>query len=316
MLVPERFRDHHSGLRATFFRHGRMRPMAPGHELYCLRKDGSEFPSEIGLTPIETDEGTMVLAAIVDMSTRKREEARVHASLKEKDILLAEIHHRVKNNLQIVDSLLGLQSGYIDDIGVQDILRESQNRIKSMALIHQILYQSNDFARMDFSNFLDSLVPTLASSYGADPARIVLSIIAVDVRLPLGMAIPCGLLVNELISNALKHAFPGDRHGEIKIDLSIASDGHVLLAVEDDGVGIPDDLDLDQTATLGLQLVMLLTDQIGGRMVIRRSNPIASRCSWTSLPGSMHHDANAGYRRGRRAHRRALSQATIVEAGL
>jgi two-component system, sensor histidine kinase PdtaS len=191
----------------------------------------------------------MVLSAITDISDRKAKESRIRASLKEKEILLGEIHHRVKNNLQIADSLLGLQSGSIDDTGMQDVLRESQNRIRSIPLIYQILYQSSDFARMNFSNFLDTLVPTLAASYGADPDHIALTVNAIEVRLPLSMAVPCGLMANELISNALEHAFPGDRHGEIRIDLSTPSDGQVLLSVEDDGVGIPDDVDLEQTGT-------------------------------------------------------------------
>ncbi|HWA49720.1 MAG TPA: PAS domain S-box protein, partial [Dongiaceae bacterium] len=145
-LVPERFRRHHPGLRMTFLNDPRSRPMGAGRDLFGLKKDGTEFPVEIGLNPIETDEGPMVLSAIVDISDRKLKESHIQSALKEKDILLGEVHHRVKNNLQIVHSLLDLQSARIEDQQVRDMLRDSQNRVRSMALIHQTLYQSKDFA--------------------------------------------------------------------------------------------------------------------------------------------------------------------------
>ncbi|MDR3475100.1 MAG: histidine kinase dimerization/phosphoacceptor domain -containing protein, partial [Devosia sp.] len=154
ILVPERFRGHHPGLRRAFFGELRSRAMGAGRDLFGLRKDGSEFPVEIGLNPIEMEEGAMVLSAIVDISDRKHKEQRIEAALKEKELLLGEVHHRVKNNLQIIQSLLYLQASKINDETVTAILMESQNRIKSMALIHQTLYQSKEFERVDFGLFL------------------------------------------------------------------------------------------------------------------------------------------------------------------
>ncbi len=213
LLVPHHFRGHHPAMRASFFSAPSSRPMGAGRDLFALRRDGTEFPVEIGLNPIETADGLMVLSSIIDISDRKQKEEKIQAALKEKDILLGEIHHRVKNNLQIIYSLLDMQAARIDDDELVTMLRDSQNRIRSMALIHQTLYQSKDFARVDFGSFLDVLVPTLASSYGANVGQIRLLAAAEDVLLPLSTAIPCGLVVNELVTNALKHAFPGNRRG-------------------------------------------------------------------------------------------------------
>lgn len=273
MLVPLRYSAQHPAMRSSFFHDPLARPMGKGRDLYARRKDGSEFPVEIGLNPIETDEGTKVLSAIVDISDRKQKEQKIQAALEEKNILLGEIHHRVKNNLQIVHSLLDLQSTRIDDPAVLDMLRDSQNRIRSMALIHQTLYLSNDFAKVNISNVLEALVPALMESYNVDHSRIQYSFNAADVLLSINLAIPCGLIINELISNALKHAFPAPISGTIAIELSRQPQGKILLSVSDSGVGIISELDLHKTDTLGLQLVRLLADQIGATLTIERANP-------------------------------------------
>lgn len=272
-LVPVRFRRGHPQLRGDFFTELQSRPMGAGRDLYALRKDGSEFPVEIGLNPIETEEGTMVLSAIVDISDRKQKEQRIQVALEEKNILLAEIHHRVKNNLQIVHSLLDLQSARLTDQTAIEMLNDSKNRVSSMALIHQILYQSKDFAEIDFRSVLDSLVPTLVQSYRVSPTVIDVQLEAENVLLALNAAIPCGLIVNELISNALKHAFPAGRPGRLNISMKQDSQDFVELRVEDDGIGIPMEIDFETTSTLGLQLVQLLASQLKGTLAVNRVDP-------------------------------------------
>jgi PAS domain S-box-containing protein len=273
MLLAERFRGDHPGLHAAFFTSPRPGPMGVGRDLFARRKDGSEFQVEIGLNPIETDDGLMVLSAIVDISHRIEEAERIQAALKEKDVLLGEIHHRVKNNLQIIYSLLHLQSAHITDPAARDLLRDSQNRVRSMALIHQTLYGSRDFAAVDFARFVDTLLPVLTEAYGVDPGRIAIRVNVDPVRLPIKAAVPCGLVVNELIANAFKHAFPANGGGEIRVALTRQLGEEALLSVSDNGVGLPDHVDLESSTTLGLQLVGLLANQLNGALTTHRSQP-------------------------------------------
>jgi two-component sensor histidine kinase/CheY-like chemotaxis protein len=193
--------------------------------------------------------------------------------VKEKDILLGEIHHRVKNSLQVVSSLLSLEAARIQDATVIEMLQTTQNRIRSMALIHQTLYQSKDFARVDFHAFLRSFVPTLVQSFSIHPERVEVNFHVAEVRLPIDAAIPCGLIVNELVSNALKHAFRGEMTGKIEIDFAHDSNKHAVLSVSDDGVGIPEDFNFERSESLGIQLVYLLAGQISGTVKVERKNP-------------------------------------------
>jgi two-component sensor histidine kinase len=157
------------------------------------------------------------------------------------------------------------------------MLRQSQNRVRTMALIHQTLYQSGDFAEVDFGRFLEALAPTLISSYGIDPERVALDIEAGDVHLPIQAAIPCGVLVNELISNSLKHAFREGRCGRIQVRLTRDRNDRVHLVVCDNGVGLPHTVNVDSADTLGLQLVTLLSEQVGAEMTMQRSDPTCFR---------------------------------------
>jgi PAS domain S-box-containing protein len=274
LLVPERFRTVHPTYRAGFLDSPHARAMGAGRDLYARRRDGSEFPVEIGLNPVPVEGGTMVLSAIVDITERKEREASIQRSLEEKDLLLAEIHHRVKNNLQVIHSMLDLQALRAQDPGVRGILLDSQNRVRSMSLIHQTLYQSNDFMRVDFDHFLHALGPGLSDSLSGGDARVRLDILPSGIALPLATAIPCGLIVNELVSNAFKHGFPGGRAGRVSIGLSPAEPGFALLVVSNDGVPIGPDIDLASSRTLGMTLVTLLAQQVHATIEVRRADPV------------------------------------------
>lgn len=272
-LIPASHRAHHPQLRSAFLQHPSKRAMGHGRDLYGLHKSGKEFPVEIGLNPIRTPAGMIVLASVIDITERKHQEEQLKAALKEKDLLLSEIHHRVKNNLQIIDSLLGMQSDTVNNSTAIEVLKESQNRVKSMALIHQILYQSLDFSRIDFSSFIQSLVNSLSTSYALDSARIQLNIDTDEVLIPIDISIPLGLILNELCTNAMKYAFPENRSGNINITLKHQDSNHFRAQVSDDGIGIPENFDFANAPSLGLQLVQLLSEQISAELTIQRSNP-------------------------------------------
>lgn len=268
-LLPAHFSGRHPAYRESFFNDPHPRPMGSGRDLYARHQDGSEFPVEIGLNPIETEEGVMVLASIVDITERQRAQQKLESALQEKTVLLNEVHHRVKNNLQVVSSLLNLQATHTSDPRLRAILAESQNRVRAMALTHQLLYERKDYSRIDLGEYLERLAQLLLSSYREDSAHISLrrALPAAPLFLDLERAIPCGLVVTELVTNAFKHAFPAGRTGEVRVELHAVGD-ELELVVADNGAGLPEGFDLANVKSLGLQLVPLLADQLGGRFTV------------------------------------------------
>ncbi len=216
------------------------------------------------------------IGTVQDITERKRAEEEIRASLKEKEVLLQEVHHRVKNNMQIISSLFSLQSGHIKDKQALEIFKSSQNRVRSMALIHERLYQSKDLTRVNFAEYSQSLTTHLFSSYGINTNVIKFYIDIKDVSLDINTAIPCSLIINEIVSNSLKYAFPGDKKGEIKIAMHTINKNEIELIVSDNGIGLPKKMDFRKTDTLGLHLVNLLAeDQLHGNIKLDRTKGIS-----------------------------------------
>jgi len=207
-----------------------------------------------------------------DIAERKIIEEKVKGSLKEKEVLLREVHHRVKNNMQVIISLLRLQADKIKDKKYADMLKESQDRIKSMSLVHEKLYQSKDFANIDFNEYVESLINSLSAYHVAHPNQISFKNEIENISFDIENAIPCGLVINELVTNSLKYAFPQGREGEIKIILRPINENEFKLTVSDDGIGMPEDLDFDNTETLGLDLTKTIIEhQLDGTIELDRT---------------------------------------------
>ncbi|BAZ10695.1 signal transduction histidine kinase [Calothrix sp. NIES-4071] len=201
-----------------------------------------------------------------DITVSKYTETRLKASLKEKEVLLKEIHHRVKNNLQVISSLLRLQTRYIKDEEALDILRDSQNRVRAMAMIHESLYQSSDLGKIKFSEYIRNLSNNLARGYLLNK-NIKINLQIHQVQLRIDTAIPCGLIINELVSNALKHAFINTDCGMIYIEFLDLGNSKYSFSVSDNGIGVPNDIELRRNQSLGLQLVWSLVEQLEGSIV-------------------------------------------------
>ena len=236
---------------------------------------GAIFPIYESSEDKEINKVSMMQVVVQDITERKEAEEQIHASLAEKEVLLKEIHHRVKNNLQIISSLLHLQSVKLEDEALLRAFDDSQHRIRSMALIHEELYQSGDLARIDFVAYVRRLTDNLFESYGVDESQIGLGVEVDNLLLTIDKAIPMGLIINELVSNSLKYAFPEGRRGRIGIELHAGEGEPFSLRVSDDGVGLPDEVDVDSAESLGLRLVTSLVGQLRARVSVDRTTGTA-----------------------------------------
>jgi PAS domain S-box-containing protein len=230
--------------------------------LYRSKKE-KEFWGAFAERLFEIRGKKFIIARITDISDKKKSQEFVKSSLHEKEVLLSEIHHRVKNNLAVISSLLGLQASYIEDENLKILLEESRNRIYTMALIHENLYQNETFARIKLGTYINDLVNNIKASYNAITTNINFSVITNDIVLGIKYAVPCGLILNELITNACKHAFKYRETGEIKIEFT-QIDNKITMMVSDDGIGFNADDLLNKSNTLGLTLIIALTDQLDG----------------------------------------------------
>jgi PAS domain S-box-containing protein len=243
-------------------------------------KDGTIKRGLMSARTLELSGHPHLFVIIRDITSLMEAQDQLKASLSEKEILIKEIHHRVKNNLQVISGLLNLQAYHITDPAGREVYKESQNRVITMALIHEELYQSTDLARVHFGGYIRNLCENLMISYGVDRDRIRLIVDAQRIDMVVDTAIPCGLIINELITNALKHAFPDGRGGEVSLTFRELEDEQYQLIISDDGIGMPEGMDSGKTGSLGMQLVRVLVEQLGGALEIERGEGTTFRITF------------------------------------
>ena len=236
---------------------------------------------QVFLNPVSLEEDQREISCIAyDITERKEIDRAIRSALKEKEVLLQEVHHRVKNNLQVISSMLNLQKSFVKDPETLNLLEESTNRIATMSYIHESLYRNTDFANISFAEYLQRLSANLIQSYSRNDCEVVLQTVFDEVYLSLEQAIPCGLITNELVSNSLKYAFPDRAQGTITLRIQNIEAGGVELEVSDDGVGLPPGMDFAKNDSLGVYLVQALTEQIDGELVVTSTDQGRKGCSF------------------------------------
>ena len=236
---------------------------------------------QVFLNPVSLGEDQREISCIAyDITERKEIDRAIRSALKEKEVLLQEVHHRVKNNLQVISSMLNLQKSFVKDPETLNLLEESTNRIATMSYIHESLYRNTDFANISFAEYLQRLSANLIQSYSRSDCEVVLQTVFDEVYLSLEQAIPCGLITNELVSNSLKYAFPDRAQGIITLRIQHVEGGAVELEVSDDGVGLPPGMDFAKNDSLGVYLVQALTEQIDGELVVTSVDQGRKGCSF------------------------------------
>ncbi len=279
MLLPESYRAGQAGYRAEDGSTSDAGPAAQGRELPALRKDRSVFSTEISLSRANgSQSGELTVAFVSDITARKqasqhREDliAKLEAAVAEREVLIKEVHHRVKNNMAVIVGLLGMQARSMNDERLTRALEQSQQRVGSMALIHEFLYAGKDMNNVNFGEYLKQLASGVCASYAVGPDPVDVTIETEEIQLPVHRAIPCGLIVNELLSNAMKYAFVDGRKGHIQVGVARLKTGTLLLSCVDDGVGIPENFDWRNAPSTGLKIVQILTKQLNGELTLDRS---------------------------------------------
>ena len=281
MLLPESIRSDHSEHINNF---GKSEIVSKGmkerSEITGLRKNGDIFPAEANISQVEIDGRQIFTAILRDVSEQKLIENKLRESLKEKEVLLQEVNHRVKNNLQVILSLFALQGESTDDPERIAMLSEIRLRIQSMAMIHEKIYKSERLGQINFHQYVKDLTTEIFHTYSTSSGSVRLNLEVAPVSLEINRAVPFALILNELTSNALKYAFTAKEKGNLSISLKLEKDKLLLLTVCDDGIGIPKKIQFSNTKTLGLRLVRVLTRQLNGKAELKE-NPYCKKSRGT-----------------------------------